>query len=376
MSKERIKVWMGIGSPSGGGAEKQLELLVNHLDPKRFEIRVAYVREGKVVPEYPDSVQTCFLKRTSTYRWDSVWRSIREGFKEWRPDVIHVWLPEVISIPGAVCGRLLGIPVVSSIRRSNYKGIGWRNYLRETMGLIPHLFSNRIVSNFPLIGEIEPLRTFWRLAHAQVIPNGVRQAGGTHIPKEEQKKDTSLVVNFVFVGRFAPQKRLPFLIRALAGLPDLSWRLTVYGTGSISDQDALKALVCKHQLQDRIHFEGFVSDWRANSRKFDYMLFPSVSEGMPNVVVEAMAEGLPVVGSRIPELSNILIEGQNGAYFKPDDAEDLQTVIGELFRNRENYLVLSKSAVETAQRFSIDALVSAYSKLYEELSLRGKVEQS
>jgi glycosyltransferase involved in cell wall biosynthesis len=245
------------------------------------------------------------------------------------------------------------------------------------MGLIPHLFSNRIVSNFPLIGEIEPLRTFWRLAHAQVIPNGVRQANPLHVSKSvhQEEKGASDSVNFVFVGRFARQKRLPFLICALAGLADLNWRLTIYGTGSISDQETLEALVCRHQLQNRIHFEGFVSDWRANSEQFDYMLFPSVSEGMPNVVVEAMAEGLPVVGSRIPELSNILIEGQNGAYFKPDDAEDLQTVIGELLRNRENYLVLSKSAVETAQRFSIDALVSAYSKLYEELSLRGKVER-
>ena len=372
MPEKRIKVWMGIGSLSGGGAEKQLELLVNHLDPDRFEIRVAYVRERDVTPEYPASVTKRFLNRTSTYRWDSIWHATWQDLKEWRPDVIHVWLPEVISIPGSFCGRLLGIPVVTSIRRSNYKGIGWRNYLRETLGLLPHLCSNQIVSNFPLLGEIEPLRTFWRWGHAMVIPNGVRLAERARVfsPVCLENKVTS--VHFVFVGRFAPQKRLPFLIRALAGVKDLEWTLTVYGTGSTLDQEALEALVRIEQLEDRVIFQGFVPDWRTDSARFDYMLFPSVSEGMPNVVVEAMAEGLPVVGSRISELSNILTDGHNGIYFEPDDAGSLQAAIRNLPQNRATYLAWSEHAVATADRFSIVALVEAYTQLYTRMGAQSK----
>jgi glycosyltransferase involved in cell wall biosynthesis len=372
MPEKRIKVWMGIGSLSGGGAEKQLELLVNALDPDRFEIRVAYVRERDVTPEYPASVTKRFLNRTSIYRWDSIWHATWQDLKKWRPDVIHVWLPEVISIPGSFCGRLLGIPVVTSIRRSNYKGIGWRNYLRETLGLLPHLCSNQIVSNFPLLGEIEPLRSFWRWGHAMVIPNGVRLADAGLDSSRERSEAEVKAVHFVFVGRFAPQKRLPFLIRAMSGVKNLEWTLTVFGTGSALDQEALEALVEAEQLKGRIRFEGFVPDWRKESARFDYMLFPSVSEGMPNVVVEAMAEGLPVVGSQITELSNILTDGHNGVYFEPDDAESLQAAIRNLPQSRATYLAWSEHAVATADRFSIAALVEAYSQLYTRMGIHPK----
>lgn len=370
MPSKRIKVWIGIGSLVGGGAEKQVDLLVNQLNPSTFDIRVGYVRKGAFEPVYSDSVEKRFLKRKSKWRWDSIWRSIWAEFKEWRPDVVHVWLPEVISIPGAVCARLQGIPVITSIRRSNFKGIGLRNYPREVLGLIPHLFSDEIVANFSLNGEIEPLRSYWRSRKALVIPNGVRIATMPCATGEEIISRPAKPLRFIFVGRFAPQKRLPFLIQTLAGIKELDWTLNIYGTGSTADKESLNDLIETEGLEDRVHFEGFVPDWRQESGRYDYMIFPSVSEGMPNVVVEAMAEGLPVVGSRIPELSNILKDRKNGAYFEPDDAASLQSVLRVLPQNDLEYQQLCDGALATAERFSVSALAEAYAKLYKECALR------
>lgn len=363
MERKRIKVWIGIGSLIGGGAEKQVELLVNQLDPERFDLRVAFVKESSKDPHYPKAVAKRYLKRSAKWRWDQVWKEVYRELKEWQPDVVHVWLPEVISLPGSVCARLLGIRCITSIRRSCFKGIGWRNWGRESLNMLPHLFSNHIVANFPLDGELPLLKSYWSWRSAQIIPNGVRSSSRTPFspPKALEKEEP---LKFVFVGRFAVQKRLPFLVEALAQVSELSWRLTVFGRGSSVEESSLRKQVTQFALEDRITFAGFVPDWRKEASKFDYMLFPSVSEGMPNVVVEAMAEGLPVIGSRISELSNILFDGKNGLFFEPDDVNSLVKVIRQLEGRRCEYPDHSRAAFESATRFSLGALGAAYEDLY------------
>jgi glycosyltransferase involved in cell wall biosynthesis len=367
MRCKRIKVWIGIGSLVGGGAEKQVELLVNQLDPERFDLRVAFVKRSSKDPHYPKGVSKRYLKRSAKWRWDQVWKEVYRELKEWQPDVVHVWLPEVISLPGSVCARLLGIPCITSIRRSCFKGIGWRNWGRESLNMLPHLFGNHIVANFPLDGELPLLKNYWKWRSAQVIPNGVRRSTRTSF-SPPKALDKGGALKFVYVGRFAVQKRLPFLIETLAQVPELPWRLTVFGRGSSAEESSLRKQVNQFALEDRIFFAGFASDWRKEASKFDYMLFPSVSEGMPNVVVEAMAEGLPVIGSRISELSNILFEGKNGLFFEPDDVSSLIEVICQLEGRRGEYPDYSREAFETATRFSLDALGAAYEDLYSTIA--------
>lgn len=368
--RSQIKVWIGIGSLVGGGAEKQVELLVNQLDPRLFDVRVGYVKEKVGGPVYPEHVTRRFLTRSSKWRWDQIWRQVRDEFRNWQPDVVHVWLPEVISLPGAVCARCAGIPCITSVRRSNFKGIGWRNWGREMLNVMPHFFSDHVVANFSLERELVPLRVFWRWRSAEVIPNGVRPSVRGYgdlvrgLPAEKR-------LSFVFVGRFAEQKRLPFLIETLARMNGAAWELTVFGRGSEPNEIALSNRVAQLGLKERIRFAGFVPDWRKEARGFDYLVFPSVSEGMPNVVVEAMAEGLPVIASRIPELSNILLDEINGFFFRPDDPESLIQAINRANNQRDQYAEYSRAAVETAERFSLQAMGVAYEELYNRFAKGG-----
>lgn len=356
----RIRIWIGIGCLSGGGAEKQVELLVGGLDPKRFEVRVGYVRKREAVPDYSENVRKSFYPRGATFRWDQIWRQIHAEFRDWRPDVVHVWLPEVVSIPGAVLGSLRGVPVISSVRRSYFKGIGWRAYGRECLGLIPHLFSRLVVSNFPLTHEPALLRQYFQRRPTRVIRNGVAtRMAYTKMPQ----LNVGDPVHFVFVGRFARQKRLPFLLQTLSRFNAFPWRLTIFGSGSASEQQTLSEFVEAGGMSDKVVFRGFVPNWREESGDFHYMLFPSVSEGMPNVVVESMAEGIPVVGSRIPELVGILKDGVNGFYFEPDASDSLLKVLERL--QSENHRQLAIQAMAKAEDFSIPSLIQSYEELYE-----------
>ncbi|HEV3204643.1 MAG TPA: glycosyltransferase, partial [Gemmataceae bacterium] len=134
----------------------------------------------------------------------------------------------------------------------------------------------------------------------------------------------------LFVGRLAPNKRLPILIEALAHLRDLDPPVHLVVVGDREDIYALEKSRCEQRaaalgLEERVHFLGHVG---AESlldiyRSADAFVMPSIHEGFCLPVLEAMACGVPVVAARAGALPETL-KGA-GLLFNPDDSEDLAT---------------------------------------------------
>lgn len=311
-------------------------------------------------------IEVVSYSRSSTYRWDMIWRQVMSDMRQYEPDVVHAWLPEVISLPAAFTGWKLGIPVVSSVRRSLFKGIGVKNWPREVLSLLPHFFSNRIVANFSLAHEPPILRGWFKRRQALTILNGVALGPmSTNIIKSA----TDISLDLVFVGRFAPQKRLEFLIRTLFHLKR-PWTLSIFGKGSEKDDIRMHQLVDELGLTDNISFMGFNPQWRTNAAKFNYLVFPSVCEGMPNVVVEALCEGLPAVVCRIPEMKDLVTHESNGFLFKADDRAELLDILECLPISGPDYKKMAEAAQEHARMFSDAWMVDRYVALYNDLAIQ------
>jgi len=362
-----IRVWHGIGSLSGGGAEKQLCLLLNQLPADSFRLRVVTVRDAEPSPALPNSVSTLCLPRSHTWRWDQIWLAVQRDLDDFQPDLIHAWLPEVISLPAAFWGWKMRIPVVTSVRRSFFKGIGLRAWGREMLSLLPHLFATEIVSNFPLDHEPAMIKRLLKRKPCRVIRNGVdisprsdaRSAGLPPYP-----------LQMLFVGRFAKQKRLNWLLEAVAAARNrgADLRLDVFGTGTPKAEADLLAQVTRLGLTDRVRFLGYDPDWRRHAANYHMLVFPSSCEGMPNVVVEAMAEGLPVLASDIPELNGIVEEDRTGWRFPVLDRSVLELRLQELSRNPPVSQDWSAKAHSVTNDFSLVRLKHAYQALYSELT--------
>jgi glycosyltransferase involved in cell wall biosynthesis len=358
-SERRIRIWVGIGSLSGGGAEKQCELLLSNLDPERFEVLLGYVTETENDPTFPKHVPLRHYSRTHKCRWDQIWLGIYHDLKDFKPDLVHVWLPDVITVPGAVVAWLLKIPVISSLRHAAYKGMPFSHFPRETIGFMPHIISKKIASNFPLDDEPRFLKKWWQ-RKVEIIPNGVDVSCSTVV--ETRKIDA---LSLLFVGRFAPMKRLPYLLETLARASMHDWHLTVYGGGSEDAEHSVRALADSLGISGKITFMGFNRGWRANASDYDYLIFPSTTEGMPNAVVEAMAEGLPVVGSAIPALKHIISHGVNGFLFETYDESEFLTALENLPTSDLEYAAVSAAAKLRAADYSVSRMVDRYSQLYE-----------
>jgi glycosyltransferase involved in cell wall biosynthesis len=130
----------------------------------------------------------------------------------------------------------------------------------------------------------------------------------------------------------------------------------------------LEAEVARENLQERVRFVGRRNNV-ANILRASYCLaLPSRWEGMPNVVLEAMAAGLPVIATRVEGTSELIVDGETGLLISPGSSEELARAIGQSLgdERRRSEMIASAQGIVRKQ-FTWDAVVASYVKLYREL---------
>jgi len=257
------------------------------------------------------------------------------------PRVINFWrflrrqrFDAVMSLNGVFAGvpmalaRLAGIPTrVAWHRRSTpaYKQtLGRLAYARLALALLGS-GTTRILSN-----SEAALDTFhgagWRLSEKfAVIPNGVdaerfrpRPAERPAIRERLGFAETDFVIGHV--GRVDPAKDHETLFRIVRALhdDDPNVRLLMIGTGT--DSPAMQARLATHGIADISHAMGVRDDVEWLYQAMDVFVFPSVTEGQPNALIEAMLSGVPVVASDIAPIRGVIPDEQTGLLFPPGDA--------------------------------------------------------
>jgi glycosyltransferase involved in cell wall biosynthesis len=173
--------------------------------------------------------------------------------------------------------------------------------------------------------------------------------------------------DFVFLsaGRHCEQKNLRDVIRAagiLAG-DERSWTLVIAGDGP--DRPALEEAARLLPCSRRIRFLGNVMELGALMGASDVFVLPSLWEGLPLVLLEAMAHGLPVIGNRIPGIADVIADGREGVLTAPGDPMDLARGMRILLHDAalgRSYGLRARAAIEQNfdQRTGIASLESIY----------------
>ena len=165
-------------------------------------------------------------------------------------------------------------------------------------------------------------------------------------------------------GRLEKEKAFDVLIRSVAKLPAV--RLTVLGEGG--DRPRLEALVRELGVGDRVTLPGWVSDVRGTFEAFDVFALPSLREGLPNVLLEAMALEVPCVATRIAGIPRLIQDGANGLLVEPGDQAGLDAALGTLTADRtmrEQFAAAGRRTIEG--RYSFAVRMAKLRAVYDEL---------
>jgi starch synthase (maltosyl-transferring) len=172
----------------------------------------------------------------------------------------------------------------------------------------------------------------------------------------------------LFVGRLDPQKGPFVLMAAVRELCSRHAGLQVLLVGDGPLRDTLHAWVAKENLASRIHFAGRRNDVPSLLRAANLFVLPSLWEGLPNVVLEAMAAGTPIVASRVEGISDLLVDDRTGLIVPPNSAGDLAEAIDRLLADPEHARQMGHSAQHfVRERFTWDHVITQYEQLYTAL---------
>ncbi len=192
----------------------------------------------------------------------------------------------------------------------------------------------------------------------RVIPNGV-DVDKFNIPDWWAKLKVHAPNKLlVCVGRLSESKGLPWLIEAMRELKD--WNLWIAGGGPLEKKLKRKASTMKN-----VKLLGFRSDIPEILCAADIYVQPSLSEGQPISLIEAMAAGKPIVATTVGEIPNVL--GKAGVYINPKDSKAIVKAVRGLERDKKKAKRLGWEARKLAKGYSWDKVAKGFAKVYKEM---------
>jgi glycosyltransferase involved in cell wall biosynthesis len=246
----------------------------------------------------------------------------------WRPDAACAFFGIPSGPVALLLRKLFAIPYLVSLRGGDVPGFMGEELARlhtiaRPVTLPVWKFSSGLIANSP--GLLALARQSWSAAPIQLIPNGVDVE--TFCPPDRARPSSPL--RLLTVGRLARQKGVIHLLQALAA-SRAPMCLRVVGDGP--ERARLQRAAEDLGVAGRVEFTGWVQrpGLPEHYRWADAFVLPSLDEGMPNAVLEALASGLPVIGTDVSGTRDLIDEGVNGYLVPAADTNTIASILDHL----------------------------------------------
>lgn len=350
-----MRILVAIQELRFGGAERLLVTLRDRALAAGHEVTVA-AAPGPLAEEA--GLERFSLPLVERRAWrvpHAVWE-FRRAVRAVRPDVVHCHNPGMALVASIATGRGRRPPGLVTVH-----GVPNEDYTQAARVLrLAGLHNVACGPGVAISLEEAGLRV------QSTIVNGVGPAPlpldrATLAAKWGLEAEQPLVVA---IGRLVEQKNHALAIHALAAVPDAV--LVIIGEGPL--QRALVEEAELHGVRDRVVFAGPRPDARAVAGAADALVHPSHWEGLPLVVLEALAGGTPVAATAVRGVRELLTHERNALLVPPGDAGALAEAVRRLLSNSSLQERLTREGQALASTYSEERMASTYLRLYEELA--------
>jgi glycosyltransferase involved in cell wall biosynthesis len=346
-------------SGKGGGPEKTLLYTPRFLGAD-YSVRLAYIRPAND-PEYdmPErarqmGVSLIDIPERGPADPRTLLRLARE-IRNFRPHVLHAhdYKTNILSV---LLGRWFRIPVVTTLHGYVTLSGKLQVYYRLDRWALRRM--QHLVSVSPDLDEhVSALGV--PLARRSVIDNAIdTETYRRRTSREESKQLLGFTPNRILigaVGRLEPEKGFDLLIRASADLLNqgADFDLAIVGEGS--KRSALQDLISETGYVGRIRLLGHRSDVIKVYQAMDVFVLSSLREGLPNVLLEAMAMETPVIATRVAGTPRVIENDQNGVLIEPGDSQALREALHRLLNDaglRQKFALAGRQTTEQNYSFT------------------------
>jgi glycosyltransferase involved in cell wall biosynthesis len=355
-----------------GGMENGVVNVASKLDSRGFEFHVCCLeRSGAFADRLPDPKNVYPLGKGDGFSLRAVWQLYRL-IRRLRPHVVHTHNLGALIYAGAATFGGRWRPILHGEHGQPDDGIEQRRRLRQRKRLF------RIARKVHTVSH--SLRDFFLsqgFPAEQILPlvNGVDTERFVPADRQAARREVGIPESArvaVVVGRLIHSKGHLGLFKAFEGVvaayPDAI--LLVVGAGG-SDEAEIASAASSSPVAPHIRMEGFRSDPRPFYAAADVLISPSTIEGLSNVVLEAMACGLPGLLHDACGNREVIRDGIDGIVADLSTEPGIERALIEQFQDPAKLQALGQSArVSVVERFSLDRMADAYAEVYIALSRR------
>lgn len=333
-------------SLAGGGVERASSSMANQFAKWGHDVHIVtlYKRE-RFLPideriEYTEPTIGYGKKSYVLYMMSYVRKQIKRikpdtilAYNEWTNPYVLFALQD-LNYPLYVSDRmspLMPSPLLTRVLK--------KIYYKRAAGVIAQTeFAKRIISESNGVKRIK------------VISNPVNAIDA--IPCDKQNY-------IVTVGRLTKEKGHRCLVEAFAKMQHVDWKLSIVGDGT--EKASLVELVQKLGVSDRVIFHGHKLNFAKELSEAKIFVLPSLSEGFPNAVIEAMSVPLPCIATRCTEaMDEVVQNGVNGLLVEKENPDALATTIDRLIDNEELQRKLSINAYSVRENLAFEKIAKEY----------------
>jgi glycosyltransferase involved in cell wall biosynthesis len=369
-----------------GGADENTLFTVQGLNKKKYDVDLIIGEEfdknilNKVKNNNFNIVKIKGLKGKLNFLYDPIiLLKLIKLLKINHYDIVHTHTTKA-GILGRIASRIAGVPVIiHGLHGSTFQAFnsGLLNWLLFLLERLTSRFTDAYVSVSEMLSEKYVEKGIGEKEKYYTAYSGMRLDKFYNIKKniDYEKKQRELGINprhFIIgnVARMEMRKGHKFLLDAFKKVTlerkDYPLKLLIIGEGE--ERGNLESYVRELNLEEKVIFTGYREDVEEFMALMDIFVLTSLREGLPRVLVQAAAVGIPLIAFNVDGVSEIIKDNQNGFLIRPRDVDQLASRIIKYIDNQELVLLHSQRGREFIKdKWSIEDMVDKIDKIYQDL---------
>ena len=362
------KITFLTGALVSGGVEVLLLTMVRKFQDRGYQVQLISVSGGRLVYDFRKT--NCLLHICHEEITEDI-SSLRyigwyiKRLKEFKPDILMVFQFRPF-LPGLIAGIFAGIPVI--FKSENVSSDIAGQFIERQMMVLEELF-NRVIA----VSEAVKRRLYWLKDNQCSVIIGTNVEVETFVHLELAQISSQRKIRFLTVARLAPEKGIQYLLEAAAKVVAKGYQVhfSIVGEGKLLEQ--LVNMRDILGLKEHVEFLGYRKDIPDLLGECDIFVLPSLIEGLPLVIMEAMMAGRCIIATSVDGTPEIIEHMTDGILIEPKDTERLAAAMEMLIQSPEMITKLGRAARCKAQiQLSANHMMDRLEELFQfEWSNRG-----